>query len=460
MSAPEASRPWWRRASPDEECQEPGSHLVRAMAYETMVVAATAIAAAVLLFVLSRGQFEDLYVALRGPAPASGQVTLVTIGDEALYLYDPADPRPEVTPRPLLASLVRFLDAAGAEVVVLDVLLDQAAPGDAALVQAAADFPGVVVGAERFVSSEPSSGLDFLPGLHPVFGEHIVGGFANLQIEQPWLFSEAQLVRSTPLLHQVSRARMSGAFPGNLVGAEQDESWQAASMALVAATAKAGGPLGQLHQPGVQAADLGLPRTPVPLAERLVINFRGPEGADPIPTVRAASILRAMAQVELARSLDIEMQVSVPEELRQALQGRVVVGGRVDGVGERGADRFVTPYSWPLLAEHDMAGVRVQAQIIDTLLSGRHMRSVSGWPMWLVGLGLAVGVVLSRRQLRDDLHALATLTLALVLCGLGTLTFKLTDGLALDLGPPLAGLLLTLVGVHVWVWAVDEAGRT
>ncbi len=454
------SRPWWRRASPDEECQEPGSHLVRAMAYETLVVTVTAVSAAVLLFVLSRGQFEDLYLAARGSAPASDQVTLVTIGEEALYLYDPATPRPEVTPRPLLASLVRFLDAAGAEVIVLDVLLDQEAPGDAALVEAAADFPGTVVAAERFVTSEPSSRHDFLPGLHPVFEDHILGGFANLQIEQPWLFSEAHLVRSAPMIREVSRARLAGSFPSNVVGGEQSEGWQAASLALVAATAKVGGPLSRLQEPGIGASTLGLPETPAPLSEPLVINFRGPERADPIPTVRAAAILRAMAQVELARSLDIEIQLTVPEERRAALQGRGVVGGRVDGVGEDGADRFVTPYSWPMLASHDMAGVRVQAQIIDTLLSGRHLRSVSGWPMWLLGLGLAAGVVLARRQLRDDLHALGTLTLALALCGLGMLIFKLTDGLALDLGPPLAGLLLTLVVVHVWVWAVDEAGRT
>ena len=100
------------------------------LAHEVVVNVLAAVALAGLAFALFGGRVEDLYLRTRTFAPVSGHVTVVGIDEESFYLWDPADPRPEVTPRGLLAELVRVLTAAKARVVVLDILTDTPAPGD------------------------------------------------------------------------------------------------------------------------------------------------------------------------------------------------------------------------------------------------------------------------------------------------------------------------------------------
>jgi len=427
-------RRWWRRAAPDEECEEPGSHLARAMAYETLVVAFTAVAVAVLVFVVSRGQFEDLYVKAGG-VETSDEVVLLSIGEEALYLWDPADPEPEVTSRALLGQLVRFADAAGARVVVLDVLLDRPAE-DIPLLDAARAAQAPVVGATRFATTDPVSGAEFAAGLAPIYGELIHPGFANLQVEEPWLFSEVKLVRRAPLQRQVSTARLGGPWPMNIVGAEQSDEATIESLALVAAR--------------LAGAD------PVIDEDPLLIAFSGPEQAGSIPTVRASAALRALGASALAEAMGVEMPVTVPPEIAAVMEGRVVVIGRVDAAAD---DRFVTPYSWPLLVGEDMAGARVQATLIDQLITGRRITSVAGAAGWVPALALVALVFLSRRKLRDDVHAAGWVVVCLALVGGGILLFRATD-VAFDVGPSIGGILVTLVSVHVWEWAVDESRRT
>ncbi len=465
------SRPWWRKAKEGEECDEPASHLVRSMAYETMVVGFTAAAVAILAFLVSRGQLEDLYLKARGSAPVSDQVAVLTIGPEALYLWDTEQPEPEVTSRALLAELVRFADQAGASVIVLDVMMETPEDGDDALARAVAQATAPVVSATRFVPTAPTSKREFQPGLSPTLGQDIHPGFANLQVEQPWLFADAQLVRHAPLVRQVSTARVpQGPWPGNIVGAEQNDDTLLPSMTLLAAMLHVGTPPEQLASactvaPGVPlhcsggAEDLGLPEIPLPLEDGILINFRGPEGHDGIASVRAASVLRVAGPAALARQMGMEMPTQAPE-LEAALRDKVVLIGRVDRIGEGDADRFVTPYSFPTLLQADMAGVRVQAQVVDTLLTGRHIRNPRLWPWWLVGLGLAVGVVWSGRTVRDDVHATGWSLLAGVLGLAGVLIFRWTDGWSLPIGPPLAGLLLALLAVHGYGWSVEESKRT
>ena len=441
------------------------------MAYETMVVGFTAIAVAILAFLVSRGQLEDLYLKARGSAPVSDQVAVLSIGPEALYLWNAEQPQPEVTPRDMLAELVRFADQAGASVIVLDVMMEAPEAGDEALMLAVSQARAPVVSATRFVPTAPTSKREFQPGLSPTLGEGIHPGFANLQVEQPWLFADGQLVRAAPLVRQVSTARIqAGPWPSNIVGAEQSDDALVPSMTLLAAMLHVGATEQSLLgacpiAPGEpltcsKGADaLGLPAIPRPLEQGVIINFRGPEGHDGISSVRAASVLRAVGPAALARQMGMEMSAQAPE-LEAALRDKVVLIGRVDRIGESDADRFVTPYSFPTLIQADMAGVRVQAQVLDTLLSGRHIRQPPVWPWWLVGLGLAVGVVLSGRYLRDDVHATGWSLLAVVLGVLGVLIFKWSDGWSLPLGPPLAGLLLALLAVHGYGWSVEESKRT
>ena len=145
-----------RRTDPDGPSMEPVSHLTHHLAYEVAQAMVVAAVLACLAFAGLGGRFADLYVWLRGPAPVSDQVSVLSIGDEALYLWDPADPAPEITPRALLAELVRFLDAAGARVIVLDILLDLPAAGDDVLAAAAASH-GAVIGASPSHAAGASS---------------------------------------------------------------------------------------------------------------------------------------------------------------------------------------------------------------------------------------------------------------------------------------------------------------
>ncbi len=450
---------WYWRSNAGEEDHEPVSHLTRALAYEVVVVAATALSVSVLLFLISAGQFEDLYTKLRGSAATSGEVALLTIGEEGLYLWNADDPEPEVTPRALLGELVRFCDAAGAEIVVLDILLDRPAPGDESLVAAIRETGMPTVGALRFVVTDPESGAEFAAGLVPALEDAVVPGFANLQEEEPWLFSETLLVRRAPLVRTVSTARLSGRWPMNLVGSEQSDHTVIPSISLAAAFMKTQSDAADLHARLQDGSALGLEKLPKP-EEGVLINFRGPEGADGLPTVRAASALRTMGMSALSGTLGHALPIDVPPDLREALEGRVVVIGRVDRMGRQGADRFATPYSFPTFARSDMAGVRVQAHVIDTLISGRHIRPLGRKVSWGLAVLLVASVVLTRRRLRDDVHVLAWALVSGLLVIASTLVFRWTDGLALDLGPPLGAALVTLTAVHVYGWAVEQSHRT
>lgn len=466
---------WWHR-EPDGQLKA-GSRFAHHMAFHVLAMAFRSAAAAILIFLLSKGQFEDLYVKARGTAPTSDHVTVMTIGDEALYLWDPGAADMDHTPRVLLAELVRFLDAAGASVIVLDVLLDQPQEGDDALLAAARDASAPVIAGERFVLAAPTSRREFEPGIALSLQDHVYGGFANLQVEQPWLFSEAELVRHAPLVRRVARSRLlPGRFPMNQVGAEQADVVVMPSMTLLAAASFRAAERGET--PGHVLADLrlactpegesglrcdddvmerlGLPSVHAPLEQGITINFRGPEGSDGLDTVRAAAALRASAQASLGRELGVDMPLVVPPELEAVIRDRVVIVGRVDaGAGAR--DRHVTPYSFPALLTADMAGVRVQAHVIDTLLSGRHVLHARGWWVWICSVVLGLGVVGTRRRMSDGAHAVTWLASAVALLFFGILVFKWTDGVALGLGPLLAAILVPLLLVNGGAWSSEGA---
>lgn len=443
------------------------TYIVRAMVYEVWVVALTGLAVSLLLFVGLGSGITDVYLQTRGVGPVSGHVAQVTIGEEALYLWDPTVPEPDVTPRALLAEIVRFLDRAGADVIVLDVLLDRPEPGDAELA-AAAKAHGAVVAAERYVLTEPATDLQFQAGVNPAYAGSLAGGFANLY-QRTTILSQDLLVRGAPLVKRVSRARATGRWPGNLVGAVQDDGAVVPSMALAAAW------MFQRHRQGLSArieelertlqehcvgapdlvCDLDLPKLGLPpadgdLADVLPINFRAPEHSDPLPTVRAADILRVSGQAALMRQLDPSIQTEIPSAYRDVLQGRVVVVGRA-GIGDSG-DRFITPFGFPAYLRADMAGCRVQAQVIDTLLSGRHIRVVRG-PIWALGAVLVGAVLLTWRRAPDRVHFTGWAAASVGLVIAGAVIFRLTDGWTLDMGPAVAGILGALLGVHLFAWA-------
>ncbi len=465
-AAPRAG--WWARQIP-QNTREPFGFILRAMAYEVLVVLVTAVAIAVLAFVALQGRFQDFYLKLRPHAPVSGEVALLTIGPEAFYLWDPSDPTPSETPRALLAELVRFLDAAGTSVIVLDLLLDQPREGDEALA-AAARAHGRVVAAERLVVTEPSSGREFVAGVSPTLLGAMYSGYANFQAEQSTLFSGDLLVRRVPLVRLADRSHLMGPWPGNLVGGQQDIDQVVPALSLVATTLHRRGavPPDQLARElqsgcsgtpmrcALSAEDLGLLPLPHPLHEPLSINFRGPEHADGLPTVTAARALRVNAQAALLRGLGVGADIEVPADVRALLADRVVVVGRVD---HDAGDRFFTPFAMPVPIEPDMAGPRIHAQIVDTLIRGSHIRSPSPLLAWGLGLLGALAVLAAWRRMSDHVLGALVVGLSAALFVLGVVVFDVTDGLALDLGPPLLGLLATLFLLTLRGWILDNASR-
>ena len=456
------------RDAPGDPSRDPVSHLTHHLGYEVTQAMVVAVVLACLAFAGLGGRFADLYVWLRGAAPVSDQVTLLSIGDEALYLWDPADPAPEVTPRGLLAELVRFLDAAGARVIVLDILMDRPAEGDAQLASAA-EAHGAVICAERFALTDPAAGREFAAGIAVPLAGSLGAGFANLHEEERSLFSGALLARKAPLVRRVARATLTGRYPTNLVGGEQTDAEVRPSLALLAAWLHAGGHsansidqlaaqlqegcVGTPMHCGIGGSELGLPGLPSGLDEPLAINFRGREHADPITTVRAAEALRVMGQDALMRSLGVEAPVEVPAALASSLRDRAVVVCRVDGAA---ADRFVTPYAFPMMLREDMAGGRIQAQLIDILLSGRHLRPLGAWVPWTLAVLLVGGMWMTRRKLRDDVHSILWTAAGVALIAVGAVLFIITDGVVLELGVPLSAGLLGLIALRVRGWAEED----
>lgn len=455
---------WWARQPRHGRQPEPWSHAGRLVAYEVYVILTTAIAATVFAFIGFKGQFLDLYTRFHQAAPISEEVVLVTIGTEALYLWNADEPEPEVTPRALLGEVVSFLDAAGANVVVLDFLLDRPAPDDDVLA-AAAQAHGRVVIAERYSLAEPGTRVEFVPGTVPALEPFTHQGVANFQLESPTIFSGESVVRRVPLVRRVTRAHLSGTFPANLVGARMSDDEVVPSMALAAAW---------LHRhPDTPFDDLltglteGCTATPLrcdvdptviglqgmgPLHRALDINYRGSERGDLLSTVRAAEMLRVMAEPALLKQVGVaDAQVHVPERLRTMLEGKVAVVGRVDG-----SDHLLTPYAFPMYLRPDMAGPRIQAQVIDTMLSGRHIRRVPGFIPILLGMGLFAAVIASASRLRDDVHGILWLAVAVGLGFAGLALFLSTDGLTLELGFPIGALLTALFLVQIREWAHFE----
>ncbi len=456
-------------ARPARLDMNPTSRLAHHFSYEIAQALVVGAVVAILAFVVLGGRFADLYLWLRPAAPVSDQVTLLTVGEEALYLFDPTDPTPVVTPRALLAELVGFVDAAGASVVVLDILLDRPAEGDERVAAAAREH-GAVIGAERFVVSEPGRGREFAAGPAAAYGDTLATGFANLHEEQHALFSSGDLlVRRTPLVRRVAWARQENPWPMGLVGGDQIDAQVRASMPLLAAYMHASGgsaaDLQRLLDEGCTGAPLtcdldadalGLPPLPGGLHDLLEISYRGPEGADLIPTVRAAQVLRAAGESALMRSVGVELPLTVPDDVAAVMRDRVVVICRVDEVAARAGDRFVTPYSFPLLLGADMAGGRIQAQVIDNLLAGHHLRHVGAWlPVVLTALLLA-GIWATRRRLREDLHCAVWLAAPAALVVAGAVLFRVTDGLVLDLGLPVAACLVALLVLRLHGWALED----
>lgn len=426
--------------------------MVRDVAHEVVVNVFAAMALTGLAFVAFGGRLEDPYLRLRGRAPVTGDVALLTIDEEAFYLWNPADPSPAATPRAMVARLVDLLRLSGARVVAVDLLLDQPAEGDDALASSLTAYGRAVI-AERFIP--PGT---FMPGTVAPLAASAVTGFANLGQEERTLFSDELAVRSALLVTDASRATLSGTWPMNGVNASQADHVVAPAFALAAAwrfkhpdarttdlgTTLATGCGGVPVRCTLAASALALPALPVALHDPLPINFRGPDGADGLTTIPASRALRLLGASAIASSFGADLPVEIPDDMKKAFADKLVVIGRVDGAAD---DRFVTPYSWPTMQSADMSGVRVQAQLIDVLLSGRHLRGPGAIATW----GLAALLTLVAWPLRRRVFWPVALPVV------GFATFVWTDGYILDVAPALGCVIVFLTCVHLYGRAASES---
>jgi CHASE2 domain-containing sensor protein len=102
-----------------------------------------------------------------------------------------------------------------------------------------------------------------------------------------------------------------------------------------------------------------------------------------------------------------------------------------------------------------MAGARIHAQLVDTLLSGRHVRRLAGaWGAWSAAAALGLLALLTGRR-AGAFHLVAWAAIAGALLAGGIATFVLFDGLVLDVGPALAVLACVLVVTHLYARAAE-----
>jgi len=157
-----------------------------------------------------------------------------------------------------------------------------------------------------------------------------------------------------------------------------------------------------------------------------IISYAGPSG-----TVPRVSLSRVLAD-------DALQDPSV-----QALRGKVVIiGGDYQGMN----DVHTTPYSGRLITGGDglMAGVEIQANIVETVLSGRDTREAPAWLRYLL-LFACIGFTTHAYRRRSPWTGLAELGLGLVvtlvICFAAFQRFWLVPAATLQLGLMSAYLL-------------------
>lgn len=157
-----------------------------------------------------------------------------------------------------------------------------------------------------------------------------------------------------------------------------------------------------------------------------IISYAGPSG-----TVPRVSLSRVLAD-------DALQDPSV-----QALRGKVVIiGGDYQGMN----DVHTTPYSGRLITGGDglMAGVEIQANIVETVLSGRDTREAPAWLRYLL-LFAFIGFTTHAYHRRSPWTGLAELGLGLVvtlvICFAAFQRFWLVPAATLQLGLMSAYLL-------------------
>jgi len=420
-------------------------------------------------FLLFSGQFQDLYLTLRRPfiswSPEEPAVSLVALNERTVYLWSGQSPDNNThTPRSLLAELVSALGAAGASVIVIDILLEDAGEGDDALQQAATEHGAVIV-AERVLQPLADQPLFSIP-TQPSFQDAVTPAITSMTEEDTSFLSQGRRrVRSAPLIRTLTRTLPGPAWSelSSTADPEADLSglWMANATETVPAMALAAAwkyhhpeePFGNLSvqlsdgcipECSQTTADVGLPGPPHLLHHEHDILFLTGAREEPYPIIDATELLRAWLLTQ--RGLP-----TGDTDWTADIKDRVVVVGYVSGDW---SDRFITARQFPLYIRGDTTGVQLQVELLANLLQGRRIRSPRLPPVAKAIGGLVLGMLavagIRHRSPLEQLIILLVVSFAVSLGGL--LLFSLTDGFVATPRFFILGIMLSMLAWHNWLW--------
>jgi CHASE2 domain-containing sensor protein len=480
--------------APDSKTDTVFEQLIHDLSYEFLVFLWVAAVSMIVGFTAFGGRFSDLYMSLSEPTEASEEVVVVGIGPSALYSWNPDDPTPEVTPRAMLAELVMALDEAGARTIVLDVMLGEESEEDLVLA-AAARAHGAVVGGERVDVFLPGQGMKIAVGIQEALtltDDHAMSGaglgvqpaHVTIHLEEPVIFSGDMVARGAPLVELYERVvevplmpLQPGASPRQGPGRVSARVVHRPSLSLAGAwlhrarkdnraatlqdleTEVGAACVSSETQSGWGACDgsqlSGLGDFGVSLWDIFELNYLRRESDGRLAPISANRLLKLTRSAFSGASGSVEDQrVGLAKEIAkqewaERLRDKLVFVGRVDGVGMASADRYPTPYSFPFFNQKDMAGVVIQSQLAEALLTGRRLQHL---PRWVEGLAtlLAIGLcVWAYRKLSAWRLVVSSVLGGGAFVMFGVLLFRYTNGVVLDLGIPITAGLMTFIVLQV-----------
>lgn len=307
---------------------------------------------------------RDGMMRLRGVQPINDEIVIVAVDDFSFNWTGLQWP----WPRAYLAQLVDQLNASGASMIGLDVMLFEKGydeGGDGALAAALAHTPQFVTVMQIF--EDQTQGTVTLKLPLDVYRDGLdATGLTGVQLDDDAIDRVIQ--------------------PYDTFGSEYYYNWAFEIAALRL----------DVEQPVATSTGLTFNGQAVPLTQgRLLVNFAGPAGT--YPTYSAANVVDGLVDPSVFRD-------------------KIVLIGATSITLH---DVYPTPFS----AVEPTPGVEIVANTIDTILSGKYLSATPPWVNLLIIIGMAVIAGQVGRIRRPGIGILALTGLLLVYLGLAYLAF-------------------------------------